>query len=97
MEFLIVSFGDLGKFISLILLVLQLAAAGGTFPIQTVTKGFRFLNPLLPMKYSCDLFKESIITIEGTLLFKSIVVIFISFIIIFILNLINDRRLSESK
>ena len=97
MEFLIVSFGDLGKFISLILLVLQLAAAGGTFPIQTVTKSFRFLNPLLPMKYSCDLFKESIITIEGTLLFKSIVVIFISFIIIFILNLINDRRLSESK
>ena len=45
MEFLIVNLGDIGKFLSLILLVLQLAAAGGTFPIETVTKGFRFLNP----------------------------------------------------
>ena len=40
-EFLIETFGDIGKFIALIILVLQLAAAGGTFPIETVTKGFR--------------------------------------------------------
>ena len=95
MEFLIVNFGDIGKFISLILLVLQLAAAGGTFPIETVTKGFRFLNPFLPMKYTCDLFKEGIISIENSLLFKSLSVILVWFIILLLFNLFRDRKNSE--
>ena len=92
MEFLIVNFGDVGKFISLILLVLQLAAAGGTFPIQTVTKGFRFLNPLLPMTYTCNLFKEAIISIEKGLLTQSLVVIVILFILFLILNIFKDVK-----
>ena len=39
-QFLIRNFGDIGKFLALIILVLQLAAAGGTFPIETIDKGF---------------------------------------------------------
>lgn len=97
MEFLIVNLGDVGKFLSLILLVLQLAAAGGTFPIETVTKGFRFLNPLLPMKYTCNLFKESIMTLESPLLIKSSLIVILSFVILFGFNLFNDWRLSKSK
>lgn len=92
MEFLIVNFGDVGKFLSLILLVLQLAAAGGTFPIQTVTKGFRFLNPLLPMTYTCNLFKETIISIESGLLTRSLVVIVVLFIVLLIFNIIKDLK-----
>lgn len=92
MEFLIVNLKDVGKFLALILLVLQLAAAGGTFPIETVTKCFRFLNPLLPMKYTCDLFKETIISIEGTLLSKSLIVIIILFIILLGINIFKDIK-----
>ena len=33
---LIRNFGDVGKFIALIILVLQLAASGGTFPVETI-------------------------------------------------------------
>ena len=33
MQFLIRNFGDIGKFLALIILVLQLAASGGTFPV----------------------------------------------------------------
>ena len=59
-------FDDVGKFLALIILVLQLAAAGGTFPIETVDAGFRWLSPLLPMTYSINLFKEGIVsTTEG--------------------------------
>ena len=57
-QFLIRNFGDIGKFLALIILVLQLAASGGTFPVETIDKGFRFLNPLLPMTYSIKTFKE---------------------------------------
>ena len=87
-EFLIETFGDIGKFIALIILVLQLAAAGGTFPIETVTKGFRWLHPLLPMAYTINLLKESLISVENNLLTQNMLYVFIIFIVFFGLNII---------
>ena len=87
-EFLIEIFGDIGKFIALIILVLQLAAAGGTFPIETVTKGFRWLHPLLPMTYTINLLKESLVSVENNLLTQNMLYVFIIFIIFFGLNII---------
>lgn len=92
MEFLIVHFNDVGKFVALILLVLQLAAAGGTFPIQTVSNGFQKLFNFLPMKYTIDLFKESLISIEGNLLSKSLITVTLIFVLFFIINLIKDIK-----
>lgn len=89
-EFLIVNFKDVGKFIALILLVLQLASSGGTFPIETVTKGFRWLNNFLPMKYTINLLKESLVTIQHDLLIKNILIVFIIFGVFLGINIIND-------
>ena len=60
-QFLIVNFGDVGKFVGLLILVLQLAASGGTFPVETVAKGFQAISPYLPMTYTIRLLKESVI------------------------------------
>jgi putative membrane protein len=90
MEFLIVNFKDVGKFIALILLVLQLAAAGGTFPIETVTKCFRWLNSFLPMKYTIDLLRECLVSIESNLLIKNIIVVIVMFVVFFVINIIGD-------
>lgn len=90
-EFLISNFNDIGKFIALIILVLQLAASGGTFPIETVTSGFRFLNPLLPMTYTIRLLKESLIIIENPLLTKNLIIVFSIFLVFFIINLCIDH------
>lgn len=90
MQFLIVNFGDIGKFVGLIILVLQLAASGGTFPIETVTKGFRFLNGLLPMTYTIRLLRESVVTIESSLLVKNMVIVFIIFVVFFTITIISD-------
>lgn len=89
-EFLIMQFKDIGKFIALILLVLQLAAAGGTFPIETVTKGFRFLNGMLPMTYTVKLLRESLVTIESSLLTKNLVIVICILLGFVILNLISN-------
>ena len=70
-QFLIRNFGDIGKFLALIVLVLQLAAAGGTFPVETIDKGFRFLNPLLPMTYSISIFKECLINTSTNFIGKN--------------------------
>lgn len=61
-QFLIMNFGDIGKFLALVILVLQLAASGGTFPIQTVSDWFQWLNPLLPMTYTIKLVKEAVVS-----------------------------------
>lgn len=60
-QFLIRNFGDIGKFLALIILVLQLAAAGGTFPIETIDKGFQVITPYLPMTYSIKLLREILV------------------------------------
>ena len=89
-EFLIVNLKDIGKFIALILFVLQLAAAGGTFPIETVTKGFRFLHPILPMTYTIDLLREALVTIESSLLTKNLIIVICIFIVFTAFNVIKD-------
>ena len=60
-QFLIRNFGDVGKFLALVILVLQLAASGGTFPIETIDKGFQGLTSYLPMTYSIKLFREILV------------------------------------
>lgn len=89
-QFLITNFKDIGKFIALILLVLQLAASGGTFPIETVTKGFRWMNNYLPMTYSINLLKESLVKVNTSLLTNSLIVLIVILIVFFVLNIARD-------
>lgn len=48
---LTVSFGDVGKAIAVLLLVIQVAGSGGTFPIETLPPFFRALYPFLPFTH----------------------------------------------
>ncbi|RKT56692.1 YhgE/Pip family protein [Saccharothrix australiensis] len=47
-------FGAVGKFIGLVLLILQLVSAGGTFPWQTIPEPLYPLHYGLPMGYAVD-------------------------------------------
>lgn len=47
-------FGPVGKFLGLILLILQLISAGGTFPWQTIPVVLYPLHAVLPMSYVVD-------------------------------------------
>ncbi|GAA4175439.1 YhgE/Pip domain-containing protein [Gryllotalpicola koreensis] len=51
---LMVLFGSRGRFLGLILLVLQVAAAGATYPIQTTPAFFQFVHGLLPLTYAAN-------------------------------------------
>lgn len=61
-HFLITEFDDVGKLLSIILLVLQLSASGGTFPIETVPAFFQKIHPFMPFTYTMGLLKESIVS-----------------------------------
>jgi putative membrane protein len=45
------AFGAVGKLISIVMLMLQLTSAGGTFPTQLIPGFFQAIHPLLPMSY----------------------------------------------
>jgi putative membrane protein len=51
LQWISAQFGTPGRLIALVLLMLQLTSAGGTYPIETAPAFFRWLHPLLPMSY----------------------------------------------
>ena len=61
--FFSVAFQNPGRFLCMILLVIQLGASGGSFPIE-ITKGlggfFQAINPYLPMTYSIYGFRQAL-------------------------------------
>lgn len=57
---LTISFGDVGKAIAVILLVLQVAGAGGTFPIEVTPSFFNKINPFLPFTHGITAMRETI-------------------------------------
>jgi putative membrane protein len=59
-QFLMIHLNDIGKFLSILLLILQLTACGGTFPMELLPGFFNALYPYMPMTYSVNLFKEAI-------------------------------------
>jgi len=49
---------NLGLFLIIILLVLQMASAGGLFPVETQSGFYRVLNKILPMTRSVNIIRE---------------------------------------
>ncbi|KQL33252.1 YhgE/Pip domain-containing protein [Psychrobacillus sp. FJAT-21963] len=53
-------FSDPGRFLAIIVLILQLTTSAGTFPLELLPEPLQFFNKLLPMTYSVQAFKASI-------------------------------------
>lgn len=53
-------FGNVGKAMAIVLLVLQLAGSGGTFPIQVTPPFFQAIHPFLPFTYAISMMREAV-------------------------------------
>ncbi|MEN2466666.1 YhgE/Pip domain-containing protein [Ornithinibacillus sp. JPR2-1] len=53
-------FGDVGKALAIVLLVLQIAGSGGTYPVVLLPEFFQAINPFLPFTYAIDLMREAV-------------------------------------
>lgn len=51
---LTVSFGDIGKAVAVVLLVMQVAGSGGTFPIEMTADFFQAVYPFLPFTHAIN-------------------------------------------
>lgn len=57
---LVYAFGDIGKAVAVIMLVLQLGGSGGTFPIDVTPALFRIIYPYTPFTFVINAMRECI-------------------------------------
>jgi len=96
-EFLFRFAKDAGKLLIVLLLVLQLTASGGTYPMETLPGFFRAINPFMPMTYGVNLFRDAISRTQTlTVLASSLVLAGIA-IVFTALNLFLPRILKKNK
>ena len=92
---LVFVFGNLGKVFGIILLVLQVAGSGGTFPIQLTPEFFQEVYSYLPFTYAISLQREAIGGISNYILYRDIVVLLSYFIISFLIVFILERHVKK--
>lgn len=61
-QMLVSILGDTGRFVAILVLILQLTTSAGTFPLELIPAPLQIFNVLLPMTYSVSAFKASIST-----------------------------------
>jgi putative membrane protein len=54
--------GKIGSFVLLVLLVIQLGCAGGTYPLDLSPQGYSSIKPFFPFSYAVDGFRMTIAT-----------------------------------
>lgn len=98
--FCVTSFGIIGSFISVVLLVFQLTSSAGTFPLETTPLFFQKISPFLPMTYSVRLLREAISGFQGNYAALDIAFLLVLMLILFTLNVIithiqTTRRITQ--
>ncbi|MGH4122847.1 MAG: YhgE/Pip family protein [Clostridium sp.] len=67
--------GQVGRLISIVLLILQLTSCAGTFPIEVVPKLFRVLNPFMPFTYAVSGLREVVSGVDYAVFTKDVAVL----------------------
>ncbi|MEO4055397.1 YhgE/Pip domain-containing protein [Solibacillus sp. CAU 1738] len=80
-------FGNIGKAIAMILLVLQISASGGTFPIEVMPEFFQTINPMLPFTYAIAGMREAVGGVLWSVLFENAAILLGYFVVFLVIGL----------
>ena len=67
--------GQVGRLLSIVLLILQLTACAGTFPLEVVPTFFKILNPFMPFTYAVSGLREVIAGMDYSVFMKDVTVL----------------------
>lgn len=73
--FLSMLFDNPGRFVAMVILMLQLGGSGGTFPMEITNKFFNAIHPYLPLTYSIQAFRQALTGGWGSGIFWSSIVV----------------------
>ena len=69
---LTISFGDVGKAVVVVVMVLQIAGSSGTFPIELLPDVYQKIYHIFPFPYAIDAMRECICGLYGLTWLKNI-------------------------
>lgn len=87
--------GNVGKVIGIILLVLQVAGSGGTFPIQLTPHFFQAIYAYLPFTYAISFAREAIGGVVMSVLMRDIIILLVYIVIFVVLSLLLKKKINE--
>lgn len=61
---LTITFSVIGKALAVIILVIQIAGSGGTFPVEVLPQAFRNISPYLPFRYGINALRECVAGVD---------------------------------
>ncbi|MGG3888215.1 YhgE/Pip family protein [Metabacillus fastidiosus] len=88
-------FGNIGKALAIVLLVLQLSGSGATFPIQVAPSFFQLINPFLPFTYAISLLREAVGGVLLDIAIRDILYLLIFLFLAFVLGVLLKKPLSK--
>nr|WP_239647175.1 YhgE/Pip domain-containing protein [Nocardiopsis salina] len=91
-QFVNVKFGSSGRVVALVLLVLQLASAGGTYPTETSPQFFQTIGPFLPLYWGVTAVRQLLPGGEAELVWQSVSVMSLWLIVPLILTWITVEQ-----
>lgn len=93
---LVTAFGDGGRFIAIITLIMQLTTSAGTFPLELIPKFLQPFNAWLPMTYSVSGLKAVVSSGDFDFMWKNIGMLMI-FIVVLSLGTIASLTLMHKR
>lgn len=88
-------FNNVGKALAIILLVLQIAGSGGTFPIQLTPPFFQAIYPLLPFTYAISLLREAVGGVLWDLVLKDFAMLTVFIVSTLLLGLLLKEPINK--
>jgi putative membrane protein len=82
-QMLVTILGDPGRFVAIIILILQLTTSAGTFPLELIPSALQPISALLPMTYSVAAFKAVISSGDFAFMWQNIFIL-LSYFVVFI-------------
>lgn len=85
-------FGNVGKGLAMIILVLSISGGGGNFPVVLSDSFFQFINPLLPFTYGVNMLREPTGGIYAPNLWYNVIILAIYAVVFFFIGFfLKDR------
>ncbi|PEX92755.1 YhgE/Pip domain-containing protein [Bacillus cereus] len=79
---LVTAFGDAGRFIAILTLIMQLTTSAGTFPLELIPKFLQHFNAWLPMTYSVSGLKAVVSSGDFNFMWQNIGILMIFIVVL---------------
>jgi putative membrane protein len=89
------AFGNAGKAMAIIILVLQITATGGIFPVEILPPFFQTIHPFLPLSYAVGALREVIAGVLWSSYWHNIVILALFPALTFGLTLLIKEKMDK--